>query len=504
VRREHFEQVKFHEVFQSTLECCHPRTMSADVAARAPSAHRSRVLRVIMNGDGRWRVIRGVFFVSCLAACSSEPPPAPEGIVPGVGGMPVGGVGGVGGSQGGAAGGLSLTVGGTGSQDPNVDADLDGYIGADDCDDGDPQSNPGAFDVPDNQVDEDCSGTADDEPRGCDGALPLDSDAAGAAKALGLCRVATAGASGKAKTWGVLSARFVFPDGSESSTGKVLDGLGECSATPSPPHPLSHGVLPTFGPNVAPREGGALTALSSGIARAGVQELNAGTAYSSFSPAGARMCTSGRAPEGFPGPASEGCGDIEVPDPESGIDVRDINDPIALELVIRAPTNANSFAFDFNFYTYEYHTFVCTMYNDSFVTLLYSKSPDVPVDHNISFDSQRNAVSVNNGFVEVCEPYTYRGVRGGMEITREFPCQYGTQQLLETGFDVDPFLPELPSFHAATGWLRTQANIVPGEELTLRFAIWDTGDQSLDSTVLLDAFTWEAKPGQNETVRPPR
>jgi hypothetical protein len=144
------------------------------------------------------------------------------------------------------------------------------------------------------------------------------------------------------------------------------------------------------------------------------------------------------------------------------------------------------------------------MYNDSFVTLLYSKSPDVPVDHNISFDSQRNAVSVNNGFVEVCEPYTYRGVRNGMEITREFPCQYGTQQLLGTGFDVDPFLPELPSLHAATGWLRTQANIVPGEELTLRFAIWDTGDQVLDSTVLLDAFTWEAKPGQNETVRPPR
>jgi hypothetical protein len=144
------------------------------------------------------------------------------------------------------------------------------------------------------------------------------------------------------------------------------------------------------------------------------------------------------------------------------------------------------------------------MYNDSFVTLLYSKSPDVPADHNISFDSQRNAVSVNNGFVEVCEPYTYRGMRNGVEVTREFPCQHGTRELLGTGFDVDPYLPDEPSFHAATGWLRTQANIVPGEELTLRFAIWDAGDESLDSTVLLDGFTWAAKPGQNETVRPPR
>jgi hypothetical protein len=173
--------------------------------------------------------------------------------------------------------------------------------------------------------------------------------------------------------------------------------------------------------------------------------------------------------------------------------------------VVRAPTNANSFAFDFNFYTYEYQDFVCSIYNDAFVTLLYSRSPDVPLDHNISFDSQRNAVSVNNGFVEVCEPYTYRGERNGVEVTREFPCEYGTQQLLGTGFDVDPYLPEEgPSFHAATGWLRTQANVVPGEELTLRFAIWDTGDEALDSTVLLDGFTWAAKPGQNVTVRPPR
>jgi hypothetical protein len=217
------------------------------------------------------------------------------------------------------------------------------------------------------------------------------------------------------------------------------------------------------------------------------------------------MCTRSRAPEGFPAPPAEGCGDIFLPEPDSGVDPRAINDAIALEIVIRAPTNANSFSFDFNFYTYEYQTYVCSMYNDSFVTLLYSQSPDVPADHNISFDSQRNSVSVNNGFVEVCEPFTYRGTRNGMEVTREFPCQQGTQELLGTGFDVNPYLPEEgASFHAATGWLRTQANIVPGEELTLRFAIWDTGDQALDSTVLLDGFTWAAKPGQNVTIRPPR
>jgi hypothetical protein len=57
--------------------------------------------------------------------------------------------------------------------------------------------------------------------------------------------------------------------------------------------------------------------------------------------------------------------------------------------------------------------------------------------------------------------------------------------------------------HAATGWLQTHANIVPGEELTLRFAIWDAGDDALDSTVLIDNVVWAAMPGANETIRPP-
>jgi hypothetical protein len=462
-----------------------------------------------MRPEARFRAFRSAVIVAsslgCFAGCSAaSPDEAAPNVNIGGGVVGVAGVSGAGGSAGSGGGDLVLTVGGMDAQNPNVDADGDGFIGADDCDDRDPQTNPGAFDIAGNQVDEDCSGNADDEPKGCDAQLPMDGDASAAAKALGLCRVAAPGATGKAKTWGVLTARYVFPDGSEKSLPNA-DVFSDC-AQEQPPHAMSHGVLPAFGPNVAPRDGAMLAALSSGAARAGVHDLNPGGDFPNFSPAGARMCTRSRAPEGFPAPTAESCGEIFVPepDPDSGVDVRDINDAIALEVVIRAPTNANSFSFDFNFYTYEYQTYVCSMYNDSFVTLLYSKSPDVPLDHNISFDSQRNAVSVNNGFVEVCEPYTYVGTRNGMEVRREFPCQHGTQELLGTGFDVSPYLDAEPSLHAATGWLRTQANIVPGEELTLRFAIWDMGDEALDSTVLLDGFTWQAKPGQNMTVRPPR
>jgi hypothetical protein len=39
-----------------------------------------------------------------------------------------------------------------------------------------------------------------------------------------------------------------------------------------------------------------------------------------------------------------------------------------------------------------------------------------------------------------------------------------------------------------------RGNIQPGQEMTLRLAIWDVGDGILDSTALFDAFRWEVSP----------
>jgi len=417
-----------------------------------------------------------------LGACSSAGGGSEFGD-DGTGGTGGSGTGGSGTSGSGGSAGL-LNTGGEGGtntvdppcniNDPNVDSDGDGFTGADgDCNDCSAKMNPGAYDFFGNGADEDCNGVPDDEPFGCEQGLPLDgNNPTDAAKALGLCRFTTEGAVGAERTWGVISAAYVFADGSVSSD--VPDSMfGSCTGNGgvnAPPNPLSHGILPGFGPNVAPREHEAMVALSSGVAREGVN---------GDSPGGAQMCTKSATPPGFPTPSTAAC-------PNTSIDDTPIaNDPMALELRIRAPTNAKSLSFDFNFYTYEYPVYICTQYNDFFVALVHSQHPNTPPNKNVSFDSQGNPVSVNNGFLEVCAP----GNHGG----KNFSCPLGTGELVGTGFED----------HAATGWLQTKTAIVPGEVFTIRFAIWDMGDEVLDSTVLIDNFKWDVEEGETGTNRPP-
>jgi hypothetical protein len=390
------------------------------------------------------------------------------------------GGGGGGGSGGGANTGGTLNLSGSGGGvdidppcgqvDDGVDRDGDGFnVGQGDCNDCSPQMNPGAYDYPGNGVDEDCNQTVDDEPFGCDtGGFPLDgNDPMDAVKAMGLCKFTSASGPG----WGVISAKYVFADGSSQS--QAPGGFPTCTGQGgpgAPPNAMSHGVLPTFGKLLKPREGQSMVALSSGVARQGVN---------GDSPGGAQMCTKSGTPSGFPTPSKEACPNTSIDDSPIAFD------PMALEIEMRAPTNAKSIAFDFNFYTYEFPTFVCTQYNDFFVALLYSAHPSTPQNKNISFDAKNNPVSVNNGFLEVCKPQTAG--------KKQFACMLGTDELLETGFET----------HAATGWLQTSASIQPGETFRIRFAIWDMGDEVLDSTVLIDNFRFDVNEGQNQTVRPP-
>lgn len=302
-------------------------------------------------------------------------------------------------------------------------------------------------------------------PQGeCDTGLAIGSpDAMDGARAIGICQAAQAG------TWGVVSADWVRSDGQPLTGG---DGgiFGDGTSLEA-----GKGILGNFGSSVVPREGEKMLVLSSGAARNPGEPdyYDPGGNWKDSNPHGA--------PAGYPKES-----------PSCNVTTGSPYDSAGLRMTVRTPTDAKSFQFEFNFYTYEYPDWVCTEFNDFFVAML-TPVPQGLVDGNISFDSMGNTISVNAGFLEVCNPSNAGG--------KNFACSLGYSEILGTGFDSNP---SLGGGSAATSWLVTTAPIEnPGSEITLHFAIWDSGDGALDSTVLVDNFRFELEEGQVGTVPVP-
>jgi hypothetical protein len=283
----------------------------------------------------------------------------------------------------------------------------------------------------------------------CDDELALDdADPLNAARAVEICSKASDNG------WGIVSAKWTQLDG-----------------TPPPVDPelalyhLGHGLVASFGA-VETEVGERMLALSSGTARQPTDPDWVATVDADGLLGGLQKQYLCEYPMGLPQAASA-CTGVASGDP---------NDSIALELELRAPEQAKGFSFRFDFHTSEWPNYICSEYNDAFVALL---SP-APADHpngNVSFDTKNNPISVNAAFVRVCD------CEGGppcLAGSKSFACDLGAEPLLGTGFET----------HAATGWLRTQALVTGGETITLRWAIHDSGDGQLDSTILIDDFTW--------------
>jgi hypothetical protein len=57
-------------------------------------------------------------------------------------------------------------------------------------------------------------------------------------------------------------------------------------------------------------------------------------------------------------------------------------------------------------------------------------------------------------------------------------------------------------YHAGTKWLSTTAGVVPGESITVVFAIFDLSDSILDSYAFLDNFQWGCDGDSKPSTKP--
>lgn len=365
--------------------------------------------------------------------------------------------------------------------------------------------NPGAVEVVGNGVDDNCNGlvdlfdTVDTQP--CDSSLKSDStDASDFAKAIGICRTTTTSPPKKDKTWGLISAKLVKADGT---------ALGDVSG---------HSLRTGFGSSILPLNGQTIAVLSNGTASDATQTSpgpnggapggsNVSYAYSDGSSVDISGCTDSLCVKDWLGtanpplkaagelPAAPGCGSISSPGTA--------NDSVMLVLTLRAPTNARAFSFNSFFFSAEFPEFVCTSFNDQFIALVDTPggtpSPIAnPVDKNLMTLTQGGkkwpiAINIASGtsVFSACSTTDTTASCGGTKVS-SLSCSLGSGDLTGTGF-------ETPSggtcdIGGGTYWLTTAGNIIPGDLLQIRIAIWDVSDSVYDSTALIDGFQWLANP----------
>lgn len=382
--------------------------------------------------------------------------------------------------------GLDENCNGVADENPDEDGDGWGVCDNDCCDQVSPDCstpdlvNPGAFEVDNNDVDDDCDGVVDNPVPICDAGLASNSNnPADYARAIDLCQFTTENPPLSQRKWGVINSWLRRANDSGS------------------PNANSRSLRPNFGNNNAPQNSNRFAMMSSGFAAAPGQTNPNHAGWEAGNDMGADVSAPADwlAANGNQFPNAPGC---------TISNNTNANDSVMYKVRVRVPTNANSFSVKMYFFSSEYPEYVCTAFNDFFVTLVDSSDPDNPSDKNIAIYSEGNndwpvgvnLVSAAPGLFTECDNGNI-GCAGGPNQPYN-GCQ-SENGLLGTGFDAfASACANNDDVGGATGWLTMAGNVTPGETMEIRFAIWDTADSFWDSLVILDDWQWSvqaAEPG---------
>ncbi len=337
------------------------------------------------------------------------------------------------------------------------DDDGDGWTTCNgDCNDHDSQINPCAFDtdaasgdpVGSDGIDNDCDGKIDNR-RLCDASLTSshDTTATHYASAIDICDNAQCNV--------VVGATFYGPNDA-----------------------YAHRITGHMGSNFTPHKGSYMAFLSSGTA-------DDDTDTPSYTPGDGTDLQNT-----FTHPAPLKAVNNINPCGTGKDEPTTVNDYSELRLTLKAPINAGSFTFDFNFFSEEYPEYVCHGFNDTFLAMLTSQQYTTPFE--IAFDPNGHRVNVNNSFFQDCTTIT-----SGDNLGYTHNCSGALSLLNKTGYEIKYgqtsfTLGNDNKGSGATDWLKTTAPIQPGETFTLSFIIFDEGDGLMDSAINLDNFRWNS------------
>ncbi len=337
------------------------------------------------------------------------------------------------------------------------DDDGDGWTTCNgDCNDHNSLVNPCAFDT----------NAASGDPVGVDG---IDNDCDGQIDNLHICD-------------GSLSAGHVTSASSYASAIDVCDNpmcqvvVGATFYGPN--SSLAHRITTHMGSNFTPHKGTYMAFLSSGIADDDIDTPSYRTGD------GTDLNNT------FPNPAPLKAAQNINPCGTGVDEPLTVHDYAELRLTLKAPINAGSFTFDFNFFSEEYPAYVCRGFNDTFLAMLTSQQYTTPFQ--IAFDPNNHRINVNNSFFQDCTSivttdnlgYTH-SCSGALSLLNgtSYEIKYGQTSLT---------LGNLFKGSGGTDWLKTTAPIAPGETFTLSFIIFDQGDGIMDSAINLDNFRWNS------------